>query len=153
MHGYRRHPLSNETQKVPASRRGLLFFIIIVILLAIAGCSRYVLIHELSQDPQAYDPVTLEPVKPDGFLQRMKHFVFSKDVSLEGQRKDRINLLLLGQGGPGHDGPFLTDTIILASIRPSTIIERIPLKNTNLVIKNFLNCLNFFLIFLIYSIL
>ena len=91
-----------------------------MILLAIAGCSRYVLIHELSQDPQAYDPVTLEPVKPDGFLQRMKHFVFSKDVSLEGQRKDRINLLLLGQGGPGHDGPFLTDTIILASIRPST---------------------------------
>jgi anionic cell wall polymer biosynthesis LytR-Cps2A-Psr (LCP) family protein len=29
---------------------------------------------------------------------------------------DRINMLLLGTGGQGHDGPDLTDTIILASI-------------------------------------
>lgn len=30
--------------------------------------------------------------------------------------KDRVNVLLLGIGGDGHDGPDLTDTIILASI-------------------------------------
>ncbi len=30
----------------------------------------------------------------------------------------RINILLLGVGGPGHDGPDLTDTILLASIDP-----------------------------------
>lgn len=30
----------------------------------------------------------------------------------------RINILLLGRGGPGHDGPDLTDTIMLASIDP-----------------------------------
>lgn len=29
---------------------------------------------------------------------------------------DRINILLLGTGGQGHDGPDLTDTIMLASI-------------------------------------
>lgn len=33
---------------------------------------------------------------------------------------DRINILLLGIGGTGHDGPELTDTIILASLKPST---------------------------------
>ena len=33
---------------------------------------------------------------------------------------DRINILILGMGGAGHEGPFLTDTIILAGIRPST---------------------------------
>lgn len=33
---------------------------------------------------------------------------------------DRINVLLLGIGGAGHDGPELTDTIILASFKPST---------------------------------
>ncbi len=29
---------------------------------------------------------------------------------------DRLNILLLGIGGEGHDGPLLTDTIILASL-------------------------------------
>ncbi|MFH1667799.1 MAG: LCP family protein [Candidatus Komeilibacteria bacterium] len=35
--------------------------------------------------------------------------------------RDRINFLLMGMGGSGHEGPFLTDTIILASIKPSTM--------------------------------
>ncbi len=30
---------------------------------------------------------------------------------------ERINILLLGYGGPGHDGPFLTDSIMLVSIK------------------------------------
>lgn len=29
---------------------------------------------------------------------------------------NRVNALVLGIGGPGHDGPYLTDTMILASI-------------------------------------
>ncbi|MEK7159156.1 MAG: LCP family protein [Patescibacteria group bacterium] len=40
--------------------------------------------------------------------------------SLKGQSDDRINILLLGMGGAGHEGPYLTDTIILASVQPST---------------------------------
>jgi len=32
----------------------------------------------------------------------------------------QINILLLGIGGEGHDGPYLTDTMILAQIKPST---------------------------------
>jgi LCP family protein required for cell wall assembly len=39
-------------------------------------------------------------------------------TKLQGEDQDRINILLLGYGGPGHDGPFLTDTMILASIEP-----------------------------------
>src|SRR5579864_4297908 len=39
------------------------------------------------------------------------------DVNSITQEGDsRINILLLGIGGPGHDGPDLTDTILLASI-------------------------------------
>lgn len=38
---------------------------------------------------------------------------------LRGEADDRINVLLLGMGGAGHEGPYLTDTIILASIKPS----------------------------------
>ncbi len=32
----------------------------------------------------------------------------------------QINVLLLGIGGQGHDGPYLTDTMIVAQIRPDT---------------------------------
>jgi LCP family protein required for cell wall assembly len=42
----------------------------------------------------------------------------SDDKSLQGEKDDRINILLLGMGGVGHDGAYLTDTIILASIKP-----------------------------------
>jgi LCP family protein required for cell wall assembly len=37
---------------------------------------------------------------------------------LKGEGDGRINILLLGNGGPGHEGPDLTDTIILASVDP-----------------------------------
>lgn len=37
---------------------------------------------------------------------------------LKGEGDGRINVLLLGRGGGNHDGPDLTDTMILASIDP-----------------------------------
>jgi LCP family protein required for cell wall assembly len=41
------------------------------------------------------------------------------DISkLRGEGDGRINILLLGIGGPGHDGPDLTDTMLLMSIDP-----------------------------------
>ncbi|MFC1598846.1 LCP family protein [Patescibacteria group bacterium] len=47
-------------------------------------------------------------------------FGSSQDKLLAGEAEDRINILLLGMGGEGHPGPFLTDTIILVSLQPST---------------------------------
>jgi len=43
----------------------------------------------------------------------------TKDEYLNGEVEDRINILLLGMGGEGHPGPYLTDTMIIASIKPS----------------------------------
>lgn len=37
---------------------------------------------------------------------------------LKGEGDGRINILLLARGGAGHDGPDLTDTIMVASIDP-----------------------------------
>lgn len=52
-----------------------------------------------------------------GQLRRM----IDQDVELlQGEQEDRINILLLGQGGPGHPGGTLTDTIMIVSIKPST---------------------------------
>jgi LCP family protein required for cell wall assembly len=39
-------------------------------------------------------------------------------AQLKGEGAGRINILLLGIGGVGHDGPDLTDTILLISIDP-----------------------------------
>lgn len=35
---------------------------------------------------------------------------------LEKEGDGRVNILLLGKGGPGHDGPDLTDTLLVASV-------------------------------------
>lgn len=37
---------------------------------------------------------------------------------LKGEGDGRVNILLLGIGGPGHDGPDLTDTMVVMSVDP-----------------------------------
>ncbi len=46
--------------------------------------------------------------------------IISGTNKLAGERQDRINILLLGEGGVGHNGPNLTDTMMLISLKPST---------------------------------
>jgi len=76
---------------------------------------------EQTMDPLAYDPVTLEPKKPKSLMGKIGYVVFNRgSIRLAGEDEDRVNILLLGMGGPGHDGPYLTDTIMVASIKPST---------------------------------
>lgn len=53
-------------------------------------------------------------------LKQIKDFVQGSDRKLKGEDNDRINILLLGMGGKNHEGAYLTDTIILASLEPST---------------------------------
>lgn len=56
----------------------------------------------------------------DSFLGQVRALVRSGDKKLVGETDDRVNILIMGIGGEGHDGPQLTDTIILASYKPST---------------------------------
>ncbi|MCX6744065.1 MAG: LCP family protein [Candidatus Parcubacteria bacterium] len=60
-----------------------------------------------------------ENISKINFFQTL-NFSVSKDKLLSGEKDDRINILLLGMGGEGHPGPYLTDTNILVSIQPST---------------------------------
>lgn len=39
-------------------------------------------------------------------------------AKLNGEGDGRVNILLVGKGGPGHEAPDLTDTLLLASIDP-----------------------------------
>jgi LCP family protein required for cell wall assembly len=54
------------------------------------------------------------------FFKNMGQLLKGHENKLQGEEQDRINILLLGNGGAGHDGANLTDTIMLASIKPST---------------------------------
>jgi len=49
-------------------------------------------------------------------INHLKNLAESADKKLKGEDRERINILLLGMGGRGHDGGLLTDTIILTSL-------------------------------------
>ena len=64
---------------------------------------------------------TFEATAENGsLLTQIRQFIGIAPIPLEEEETDRINILLLGHGGFGHDGPELTDTIIIASLKPST---------------------------------
>jgi len=89
----------------------------IIAISVIAGLFLLTLFFVNKISPKRYD-VTLQP--KTGIFQTVKKIIFKEETVLEGQSDDRINILLLGMGGAGHDGPYLTDTNIILSIKPST---------------------------------
>jgi LCP family protein required for cell wall assembly len=50
-------------------------------------------------------------------LTQLKHLVLSDNRKIIGENEGRTNILLLGMGGEGHQGAFLTDTIMVVSIK------------------------------------
>ncbi len=53
--------------------------------------------------------------KTASFYPFLFHLIFDKGVNLK-QTDSKINILILGIGGGSHDGPNLTDTIILSTL-------------------------------------
>ncbi|MFH1509377.1 MAG: LCP family protein [bacterium] len=51
----------------------------------------------------------------EGFFKQISHLVTANDRLLQGEDMGAVNFLLMGIGGEGHDGAYLTDTIIVAS--------------------------------------
>lgn len=49
----------------------------------------------------------------------LNQLISGGDKRLVGEHDDRINILLLGIGGKGHEGVNLTDTVLIVSIKPS----------------------------------
>ncbi|MFA5128879.1 MAG: LCP family protein [Patescibacteria group bacterium] len=52
------------------------------------------------------------------WVSQIGKLIRSEDKILNGEKDGRINFLLLGMGGAGHDGAYLTDTMIVASFQP-----------------------------------
>ncbi|OGY93041.1 MAG: hypothetical protein A3B31_00500 [Candidatus Komeilibacteria bacterium RIFCSPLOWO2_01_FULL_53_11] len=102
---------TSDRHEPPPRRQKVLSCFFIVLILLITSCTTIV----------ARSNSNFFVGVKNGFLVRQLTHLFSKDTNLlKGEKEDRINFLLMGIGGPGHDGPYLTDTIILASFKPST---------------------------------
>ncbi len=87
-----------------------IIYILIVLAILISTFSYQIIFSEESLSPS---------LEKFSFFQQLRHLTASTEKVLKGEHSDRINILLLGMGGLGHEGPYLTDTIIAASFRPS----------------------------------
>ena len=67
-------------------------------------------LHAISPRAQVQDVITLVQAQTDS----------PGSLGWKIKQGQRINILLLGYGGPGHDGPYLTDSIMLLSIQPAS---------------------------------
>jgi len=52
------------------------------------------------------------------FVKQFSEMIFNPAQSIKGESEDNINILLLGIGGKHHNGGDLTDTIMIARIKP-----------------------------------
>lgn len=82
------------------------------LILAIAGAAFSFRVHATSDAQGNATELSLFSI--------IKSFVLPEDDTLTGETDDRVNFLLTGIGGDGHEGAQLTDTILFASYRPST---------------------------------
>lgn len=89
----------------------LISFILIFIVIAMAVFSSQVLISNPSG--------TSWMDKIPG-LSQLRNLAESANKKIKGEENDRINILLLGLGGKDHEGGYLTDTVMVASLVPST---------------------------------
>ncbi|KKR48443.1 MAG: Transcriptional regulator [Candidatus Magasanikbacteria bacterium GW2011_GWC2_40_17] len=102
---------SQEKPKRKIWRYIFLFLTLAIFFLIIGGIKGW-----FKESPRE---VGLVQPKPN-LLTQIKNLILSRERGLKGEETDRINILILGIGGEEHDGPYLSDTIILASLKPST---------------------------------
>ena len=66
----------------------------------------------------ASQKIFLADKKQGSIVKQFGELVFNPTKELKGEENNRVNILFLGIGGEGHHGGELTDTIMIASIKP-----------------------------------
>ena len=113
-----RQPAVIEKPRSPKKHSGLFFLIIGLVLLGYLSW-RVLSAAPLGLTTNNGNKQEFSFWKSLSLLTKFKLGV-NKRVPLKGEDQDRINFVLLGMGGPNHDGANLTDTIIVGSFKPST---------------------------------
>jgi polyisoprenyl-teichoic acid--peptidoglycan teichoic acid transferase len=102
-------PIEYQNKQRKISRLAIFFFVAFLTIGGVAFSSNVI----FSDNP-------VIKIGDNTFLGEIRTFVRSAGRKLKGEDADRVNALILGIGGEGHDGPNLTDTMILVSYQPST---------------------------------
>ncbi len=118
-------PKDSKTRKKQWKLRAFKFFVIFMIILSISFFSFSWQVFSSYKDNQNTKEENNKVGIVSNIGKSIKHLVTfgqlkSGNKKIKGEKEDRINILLLGVGGKGHDGPYLSDTIIVASLEPST---------------------------------
>ncbi len=120
-------PIGRTKKKKRLSRRskilrGVIGFLLLVVLTgAFLFAKGYISLHRVFKGGSAGAPALQKDVDP---------------TKLKGEGDGRINILLLGKGGDGHEAPDLTDTILVASIDPVNNKAAILSVPRDLLVKN-----------------
>jgi len=86
-----------------ASRVMAVAMVLVITMGGLLFSQSYLKVHKVFRDGTGTAAALKENVNPD---------------LLKGEGRGRVNILLLGRGGGNHDGPDLTDTMMLVSVDP-----------------------------------
>ncbi|MDO8463154.1 MAG: LCP family protein [bacterium] len=70
----------------------------------------------LSWTTRSSDPNPYVALRDSATVRTLRSLITNPTQALAGAGDDRINVLLIGMGGVGHEGPLLADTILIASV-------------------------------------
>ncbi len=97
--------------------RGFIIRIFVLVLIVVIGYFGF-LIYKINQLQKSIVVLSESGQSNSSLISTAKSWLESDKVELKGASNDRVNILLLGMGGEGHKGKYLTDTIMLVSINP-----------------------------------
>jgi len=100
----------DELMLVSKKRKKIATYIIAILVIALVFSGKIIM----------SSPTASSWMSSIGLFNNIRKLVPAVDKQLIGAENDRINVLLLGYGGAGHDGAYLTDTMMMASFKPST---------------------------------
>lgn len=109
---------SLETARKRYEKSRLMFIIKNVLFLFLIGFLSTILI--LSVIASSSKSSFTQTIQKNSLIRQISSLISSDFKKLKGESDGRTNVLILGMGGEGHDGPFLTDTIILLSYEYET---------------------------------
>jgi polyisoprenyl-teichoic acid--peptidoglycan teichoic acid transferase len=113
--GLNNNPRPQRLMPEPQPRSNkILKSILFIILLAIIGLGGFVLARASNLGSKIFVGQNTSFFKQVGSLIQST----TGGTKLQGEKDGQINVLLLGIGGEGHDGPYLSDTVIVVQIRP-----------------------------------
>lgn len=96
----------------------LRFFLkFIFVLIAVISVFVFVFSYEIFSTSQK---IFSQENNSASMIKQLGEMIFSPSDKLDGEQNGKVNILLLGIGGKGHSGEELTDTIIIASIKPQS---------------------------------